>query len=82
MESGRPVALKDKSFVEGSIDHGGIQPHYFVNLAEPETAALLKAARALRTAKPTTAEKWQLIGKIKKSSIDPYPMGVTTLPNI
>lgn len=45
---GGPVELFHGSILEGSIDHGGIQPHYIVDLEDPRIAALMKQARGIR----------------------------------
>lgn len=46
--SGRPVVLGDGAIVEGSIDHGGIQPHYVVALDHPSLKRLLAEARLIK----------------------------------
>ncbi|HEY1101426.1 MAG TPA: hypothetical protein VGF99_20980 [Myxococcota bacterium] len=45
--SGRSVRLNHGSVVEGSVDFGGLQPNYVVDLKHPRLQALLGKARAL-----------------------------------
>lgn len=46
--SGRPVRLNHGAVIEGSVDFGGLQPNYVIDLQHPRLAALLAAARGLR----------------------------------
>lgn len=46
--SGRGVRLNHGAVVEGSVDFGGLQPNYVIDLQHPRLAALLTAARGLR----------------------------------
>ncbi len=46
--SGRAVRLNHGSVVEGSVDFGGLQPNYVIDLQHKRLAALLASARGLR----------------------------------
>ncbi len=47
--SGRGVRLNHGTVVEGSVDFGGIQPNYVIDLKHPRLQSLLHAARALHS---------------------------------
>jgi hypothetical protein len=55
--SGRGVRLNHGSVVEGSVDFGGLQPNYVVDLKHPRLQQLLAAARALDRPGATLEEK-------------------------
>ncbi len=46
--SGRPVRLNHGSIIEGSVDFGGLQPNYVIDLTHPRLKRLLGDARALQ----------------------------------
>ncbi len=48
--SGRGVRLNHGSVIEGSVDFGGLQPNYVVDLKHPRLQKLLGEARALNVA--------------------------------
>ena len=48
--SGRGVRLNHGSIIEGSVDFGGLQPNYVIDLQHPRLKALLSQARALNAA--------------------------------
>jgi hypothetical protein len=55
--SGRGVRLNHGSVVEGSVDFGGLQPNYVIDLKHPKLTRLLGAARALNVPGATFATK-------------------------
>ncbi len=66
--SGRGVRLNHGSVVEGSVDFGGLQPNYVIDLKHPKLAALLGAARALNTPKAKFADKVNgVVALVKKT---------------
>jgi hypothetical protein len=55
--SGRGVRLNHGSIIEGSVDFGGMQPNYVVDLQHPRLAAMLGEARALNVAGRSLEDK-------------------------
>ena len=47
-KAGGAVELHHGTVIEGSVDHGGIQPNYVVDLHHPKLKTMLEKARALR----------------------------------
>ncbi|MDP2345069.1 MAG: transglutaminase-like domain-containing protein [Deltaproteobacteria bacterium] len=56
-ESGRGVRLNHGSIIEGSVDFGGMQPNYVVDLLHPRLKAMLGEARALNVAGKSLEDK-------------------------
>ena len=61
--AGRPVRLNHGSIVEGSVDHGGIQPNYVVDLNHPRLQSLLTDCRALN--RPEVSFKDRVDGVVR-----------------
>ncbi|MBC7397801.1 MAG: hypothetical protein H7333_10205 [Bdellovibrionales bacterium] len=80
IESGQGVLLRNKSFVEGSVDHGGIQPHYFIDLSQPKLAGLLKKVRMIKADYPVSGSSWKVAGKIRELVRQTLPRGAYDEP--
>ncbi len=55
--SGRSVRLNHGSIIEGSVDFGGLQPNYVIDLQHPRLKALLSQARALNVSGKSLEDK-------------------------
>ncbi|MCC6749088.1 MAG: transglutaminase domain-containing protein [Deltaproteobacteria bacterium] len=56
-----PVRIRDRTIVEGSLEHGGIQPHIFVDLGHSALAPLLKLADELGRSSTPARQKADLL---------------------
>ena len=68
-ESGKPVKLEHGAIVEGSIDHGGIQPHYVVDLDHPSLRHLLTQARSLGSGAGTPEQKIGAVAELVRDTL-------------
>jgi len=65
LQEGSPVKLTDGSIVEGSIGHGGVQPHYVIDLQAPAMKTFLARAREIGQ---SDLPFWQKIARIASHS--------------
>lgn len=64
-QSGGLVALRDNAVIEGSVDHGGVQPHYIVDAQNPRMRNFLKGAREIGQ---SPLEFWEKVRQVSSYS--------------
>lgn len=62
------ACLRNGSIVEGSIEHGGAQPHYKVDAASPEIQSFLTGARSVARSGKTFWDKIFLVSRYSRQA--------------
>jgi hypothetical protein len=66
---GGPIKLSDGSIVEGSIGHGGIQPHYVIDLQAPAMKEFLARAKEIGQSDQPFWQKIALIASHSRQAL-------------